>query len=344
VTLPIRFASISDLLSESGLTRIVGPLRSVMVAPLVSNGTTRSAFQTLYVTLETGETRRFVAKHIDLNADWTAVFSGDRIGREALILEDPECKSVWIPFRCPYVGFAAQGMTICLLMHDLTACVWPTERSPLPVGSEESLIVALAEMHAAFWHTSLVTRPWLAQPHSLADLSRVIPRDSKGIQHPFAARVSRGWELVHQLLPARVNELLALPGDAICRAFGSSGVTLLHGDAKIANFAFHRDGSVSAFDWALLGAGPVAIEMGWYIARNARTLSRSKEDTLKAYHNHLIMIRPESREDLQFDDFLRHSIVWGALRHLWRKALALDAAEPGSELEWEWWAEHLSAI
>lgn len=38
--------------------------------------------------------------------------------------------------------------------------------------------------------------------------------------------------------------------------------TLLHGDARVANFALLPGQRVTAFDWALIGAGPATIDLG----------------------------------------------------------------------------------
>ncbi|HEY7728921.1 MAG TPA: phosphotransferase [Candidatus Eisenbacteria bacterium] len=59
--------------------------------------------------------------------------------------------------------------------------------------------------------------------------------------------------------------------------------TLLHGDAKVANFALMPDSRVAELDWALVGAGPASVDLGRYLAVNASRLARPKEEAVARY-------------------------------------------------------------
>jgi hypothetical protein len=112
----------------------------------------------------------------------------------------------------------------------------------------------------------------------------------------------------------------------------------------VANFALLADGRVAAFDWAMVGTGPCAIDVGWYLAVNASRLTGSKEEVLSRYRalletalGHKLSAQLWSRlEDI--------AVVSGTRMLLWSKALGLDLARPGAAEEWKWWVDRLAAI
>jgi len=78
---------------------------------------------------------------------------------------------------------------------------------------------------------------------------------------------------------------------------------------------------MSAFDCALVGFGPVSIELGWFIAINWRYLGVRKEHLLSEYYRMLTALRPEINDQMTFAALYRDAIVWGALRQLWARAI-----------------------
>ena len=84
-------------------------------------------------------------------------------------------------------------------------------------------------------------------------------------------------------LPRDVTAWLLRPAHELVDRLGSGlPRTLLHGDAKVANFALLPTG-VAAFDWSWVGAGPCTFDLGWYLAVNAGCLARPKEVVLSRY-------------------------------------------------------------
>jgi hypothetical protein len=119
--------------------------------------------------------------------------------------------------------------------------------------------------------------------------------------------------------------------------------TLIHGDSKIANFAFVGGGSVAAFDWAFVGAAPAAIEVGWYLAVNSTRLARPKEEVLRAYRAHLESQAGHGVADDEWDRTESAAIVAGSLMLLWSKAAALESDTDRARREWGWWCDRLVA-
>jgi aminoglycoside phosphotransferase (APT) family kinase protein len=120
--------------------------------------------------------------------------------------------------------------------------------------------------------------------------------------------------------------------------------TLLHGDAKIANFAILDEGKVAAFDWALAGKGPAAVDLGWYIAINATRLTASKQEFLEGYRQALEQELVVSLDGKQWQEIVTASILIGARMFLWSKAAALDSDTPAARREWKWWVSRLEEI
>jgi aminoglycoside phosphotransferase (APT) family kinase protein len=117
--------------------------------------------------------------------------------------------------------------------------------------------------------------------------------------------------------------------------------TLVHGDAKVANFAILPGGRVSAFDWAIAGAGPCTIDIGWYLAVNASRLTGTKDQLLDRYRGFLEDARGEPLDQPTWSRLEEVAVTCGARMLLWSKALALDAGRPGADAEWAWWARRL---
>jgi aminoglycoside phosphotransferase (APT) family kinase protein len=118
--------------------------------------------------------------------------------------------------------------------------------------------------------------------------------------------------------------------------------TLLHGDAKVANFAILPSGRVAAFDWQLLGTGPATLDIGWYLAVNASRLTRPKEQVLARYRDLLESCLATHLPDALWHRLVSLGILCGALMLLWSKALALEeSGSPAAAAEWDWWVARL---
>ena len=85
--------------------------------------------------------------------------------------------------------------------------------------------------------------------------------------------------------PAPRQGPLGRPASVLAADCAGLPWTLLHGDAKVANFALLPGRRVAAFDWQLLGIGPATLDLGWYLAVNAGRLARPKEHVIARYRD-----------------------------------------------------------
>jgi phosphotransferase family enzyme len=342
---PVRLPSIAALVDAGALGSVIGPVRGVAVEPLAGIGFSSAELSRVTVTPAAGGERSFVLKCASLDREWMARRTHDVTGREVRLLDDDQLSGVWEVFDCPYVAFAAEPGRAGLLMTDLTPHLLPDVRAPLTFGEEGALLGALARLHARFWNAAALDRPWLATASDFCGmLGPEVAADADAIatlSPHLQQAVPSGWK----------SALQRLTGAALARLTGGAGDherrwqelprTLVHGDAKVANFAIRPGGRVSAFDWALAGAGPCTIDVGWYLAVNASRLTATKEQLLDRYRALLEDALGGPIANRSWCRLEEIAITCGARMLLWSKALALDAGRPGAEEEWAWWLERL---
>src|SRR6185295_16875956 len=261
---------------------------------------------------------------------------------EASLLKTESLLAVWDIFDSPYIAVAAAPGAVGLLMTDLTESLLPDVREPLTDAQERTLLGALARLHARFWDFA-PPGSWLMRPAQYFDLLpssiATSPTSLASLTPQLRDAVPRGWGVALARLPPDAGRLMTMPGPELERHWPELPRTLLHGDVKVANFALPGDGRVSAFDWALVGAGPCTIDVGWYIAVNASRLTASKEDTLRRYRVLLESALGRPLADSLWQRLEEVAIVAGARMLLWSKALAADAQRPGADEEWRWWSD-----
>jgi hypothetical protein len=340
----VRLATVAALASPEGLEPIVGPVAEVVSAELRSPGFSGSTHRRLTVRLRSGAVRRLVLKRTVMAADWTLRRSGDRIGREGLLLGEPRLAAAWDAFACPYRAWASEEGELGLLMDDLSADLLPDVREPAAEAQEERILSALATLHARFWDSRALDLPWLTRPQQLFDLVGVhacAEEIAGGRALPIHQRSHEGWAIALRRLPAKTVELLRESPVTLAERSAHLPRTLTHGDAKVANFALAADGRVAAFDWAFVGAGPVATELGWYLAVNASRLAAGKEHTIASYRRLLESRLGRALEPQLWTDIEGQAVLAGGAMLLWSKALALESGAPGARDEWDWWVERL---
>jgi len=309
-------------------------LRALAGEPLPSAG-----FSNASITRVTLGAQRFVLKRTTPARDWTACRSGDARGREALLLSDDACRDVWDVFDCPYIAYETGDGEIALMMRDLSDHLLPDVRAPLSAEQETTLLGTLARMHARFWDRAPACA-WLTRLEDYCDL---LPPSYDCALLPPALRehVTGGWAAAMARVPADVAETLTRPGCEWAHEWDDLPKTMLHGDVKVANFAIVRndrgDDKVAAFDWAMCGAGPCSVDLGWYLAVNASRLVGTKEQLIDHYRALLGIVI----DDATWRRLEDAAIVCGARMLLWSKAAALQSGRAGAQEEWDWWIERL---
>src|SRR6185503_11324315 len=165
----------------------------------------------------------------------------------------------------------------------------------------------------------------------------------RGAPQSIRDGVRTGWSDARKSLPAEVLDRLSLPAEQVWRDWSDLPRTLIHGDTKVANFAFLPDGRVAAFDWTNLGAAPATLDIGWYLAVNGTRLHRSKEDFIARYRELLQSRRGTPLPDTLWDRMMDAAVFSGARMLLWSKAVGLRENTSYRRADWDWWADRLTA-
>jgi len=329
------------------LARVLGPVAEVQASNLATSGFSGSTHRRLAVRLADGGTRSLVLKRTRVADDWLSSQTGDRVGREGLLLSEPALNRVWDAFACPYLAWSSSDGDVGLLMEDLTPYLLPDVREPIGEEQEERLLGALAAMHTAFWESPTLSLPWLARPDQLFGLLNAATLETmaeRGFPHAVLGRAHAGWSAAFRRLPERVSALLREPPESLAARGTHLPRTLTHGDFKVANFALMPDGRVAAFDWAVMGAGPVATELGWHLAVNATRIPGPKEDSIARYRKALESALGHALDGAFWKDTVENAVLAGGAMLLWSKALALDSGAARARGEWDWWVERLAAL
>jgi len=346
-TLVPRLPSIDALTSRDGLRAVLGAVASVRAEPLSTAGYSGSTHQRLTATYEGGRERSFVVKTVDIAHDWTLRISDDNVGREAALLGAPEMLGMWDFFHCPYLAYATVEGYIGLLMEDLSDHLFPDVDEPISLEAEEAALSSLAGLHARYWESEALKLPWLTRAtESFGAMGPHAP-DSPGMQvsaPELREMMRRGWEACAKLLPAEVFALLSRKKEEFARLCEGLPKTLIHGDAKMGNFAFMPDKKIAAFDWAMVGVAPPTVDLGWYLAINASRLARPKEEVVRRYRELLEGRLGRPLDEKLWARMLDIGILYGAVMLLWTKALSLASMTSVSRREWSWWVSRLNTI
>jgi hypothetical protein len=323
----IRFDRLTDLIDPAALGSLLGPVDSVEVLPFVQLGHSGATFERVHVRLHSGGRTALIIKRIQPALNWTALRTGDGVGREMQLLQAPTLAGVWSAFVNPYVAYAAASGEIALLMEDLSDHVRQDldvpDQAPIPVQDEDGLLAALASLHALYWQSEATALPWLLQPVVLFSIMgpHAPARPNESLL-PLLQQRGRGWHAALARVPRSVAELLTQPPDVLARRCQDLPPSLLHGDAKIANFAVLPTGRAAAFDWAWVGAGPATLDLGWYLAVNAGRLARPRDAVLARYRHLLEAELGSSLPAVIWEQLVQVGLLCGALMLLWQKALA----------------------
>jgi hypothetical protein len=333
---------VAALLEATWLEESLGAIKEVRRSPFATTGYSGSIHERWEVEFREGEQLKLVLKRIRPAKDWTAFRTGDDVGREAVLLDTPRLAGIWSAFHSPYRAYAIEDGEVALLMDDLSEFFFPDVDEPISQADEDLLLDSLAQLHARYWNSEVLGLRWLATP---ARLFGVLGPSSVGSgERPFPLLdiVREGWRSAFARLPATFIKLLSTSPEALARSCEGLPRTLLHGDAKVANFAVLTGNRCAAIDWALTASGPATLDLGWYLAVNAGRLARPKEAVIARYRSYLEHHLGSGISEEVWQRMLGAGLLCGALMLLWSKASALESGSTRAITEWEWWIDHLA--
>jgi len=344
----VRFESIPGLTNPELLCKLTGPITSINKTLLSAVGFSGSVLERVEIFLQSGIKRNFILKYTRVKADWLSQRAKDQVGREAELLSDPGLSGIWKSIHCPYVAFAAENGQTGLLMDDFSEYLFPDLREPVDLKSEDLILNTIASLHASFWESSEIKKTnWLTNPYNYLEVLGPGEHESDKFAPPpdhLRKSIREGWNIALELLTPEIRNILIKPAREIFEPWKDLPVTLLHGDAKIANMAILPSGKVVMFDWTYVGRGPCGIELGWYLAVNSTRLARTKEDFIRRYRYYLEFHLKFTIQEKIWTKVIELAIITGTMMMLWNKALGYQGGTKRGKDEWEWWVAQLKPV
>ncbi len=223
-----------------------------------------------------------------------------------------------------------------ILMRDVAADLVPTGDDPITEADHLGFLDALAALSAAAWG--------FADGHGLLEHHRrwawfgvdaIAGEEALGFPEAVPRIAHEGWQRFAERAPADVQTLvddLRHDPRPLSVAVRDTPQTFLHGDWKLGNLGRAADGRTVLLDWMYPGEGPVAHELGWYLALNRARLpaGHTKESTIvdlrAALERHGVATDP------WWDRQLGLCLLGTLVQFGWEKAL-------GDNDELGWWCE-----
>uniref|UniRef100_A0A7S1XMA0 CHK kinase-like domain-containing protein n=1 Tax=Phaeomonas parva TaxID=124430 RepID=A0A7S1XMA0_9STRA len=210
-----------------------------------------------------------------------------------------------LPVRAPACYWSyVDGRTghFAMLMEDMapSLCVNALEFDDSDAFIPEAAMVGLAKLHAKYWQDDEffdAIRSWA--PDMSAPLYDIIPYLYRRAWPTFFDSVkSLEREDLYDDSVELLGEVLIDLFPLIRAAEAAGPRTLLHGDAKLANFFFPdrsaaagAQGVFSMFDWAMVRPGVAGDDLAYFLSRNLRGpthRTRFESGMIDVYHRTLV--------------------------------------------------------
>lgn len=276
---------------------------------------------------------RFVLKRTSWARDWIARATRDHAMREGFVaagrLPLPS------PFVSPYLGAAADGTAVAMLMPDLTGRLVTWERPDgaptLTPASLRRTLDAIVRLHGTptdAFATATSGRPWPWCPLRERLLLLTRPSARRFVADGVAAgeRFLAGWDAFDRHATPAVRDLidrLSADPEPLIAALGRLPDALLHGDLKVANLALLDGDAVALIDWQMVMRAPVAVDLGWFLVANSSALPADPLAVMTGY----LDAAGRSGQVPVGDPTEQADLTWlvGLLLRGWRKGLDADA-------------------
>lgn len=205
-----------------------------------------------------------------------------------------------VPVRTPRCWAVGDGDTTPLLLEDLDGLRMGDQIEGMALLDAESMMDALADMHAAFWESDQLGQPWLAAPAEgrYADMiSQLVASGAPVLAQRYHDQVST--ELMSMILHH------AADWNYILTQLAKGPQTLIHNDTRLDNLFFLPDGTPCLIDWQIVARSRGTQDVGNLLAgsMNGDDLSKHWERLLRRYHNRLVAAGVSG---YSFEHCLRH--------------------------------------
>lgn len=343
--------SIADLLDPDTLAAFIGERPAVVTVRPFGSADSFSGSQLEIVEAVGTSSTRFVLKHVRMANDWLMQLTHDSLARAVAAWESDLLAMLPDEIVHGVLLCAREGDRAAILMRDLGQAMFPPGDLPIGVDENVRLLRAMAIMHATFWEREGLADPAagfieLRDHVALLTPSSVQPLVGRGYGIPELA--AEGWEMLRGRAAADLWAALRSVVDdvtPVVEAMLETPQTVLHGDCKLGNFGLTHElvPRVVLIDWAMVGPGPGAFDLAWYLAVNSARLPVSKEACIETYRAALGDALGPRFSESWWERQLALSLLGGFLLAGWQKALGAFGGTEPSTVERElaevgWWS------
>lgn len=284
-----------------------------------------------------------VLKRTSWQQDWIARATRDHALREGFVATG----QLALPddVVAPYLGAAADGTAVAMLMPDLSTDLIPWDRPDgaptIDVATVDRVLAAVARLHETPIEGLEDEWPWCPLGERLLLLAPTSAGRFLEAGVEPGRRFLEGWATFTDLAPPSARDLVeALDADPgpLLDALELAPPALLHGDLKLANVAPLADGRVALIDWQMVMIAPVAVDLGWLLVSNSGALPTTPHATLERYRAVAAPDGPAAEWSRTVD----LAVIVGLLLRGWRKGIdaragaVLASGIPASD-DLGWW-------
>ncbi len=283
------FDSLEEMLAPETLSNLLSKkITSIKVQPMKNHGGLAGGHLS-YVNTNNG---RLVLKQMSIESDWIMFASDDQQCRSVTLWQYGILDHLLRYAEHKIIACARDGKGWAILMHDLTGSTFSGE-SLLNYEIVTTFLNTLARLHAAFWDHSDIADPMLGicTPKQLLDQT-ALPVARKYPNYPTSpipGWVCGGWEALPELLEpdvlAKLHHLIEDP-QPLYDTLQRYPSTLLHGDYRIDNLAYHNSCPV-LFDWQESTFTVMTTDLAWFVKQGYVQTVMSREQATNYYRAHL---------------------------------------------------------
>lgn len=356
--MPDSLPSIADLLKPETLAPFMGERPATVTARPFRSADGYSGGELERVEALGMRRMTFVLKHIRMADDWLMQITHDTRARAVVAWETGLLGLLPGEFEHGVLACAREGDEAAILMRDLGESLFPPGDDMISAADNARLLRAMARLHAAFWERSELAQPSAGFVELRDHVALLTPPNVQqllGRGYGIPEMATEGWELLLLRSPAGlVSAIGPLLEDVepVVAAMHRTPQTVTHGDWKIGNLGLTGEAQprVVIIDWAMVGPGPGAFELAWYLAVNSARLPVAKEQCIETYRAALASALGPRYSDSWWKPQLGLSLLAGFLVLGWQKALGafgdgdpVTVAREAAEVEW-WSARALEGV
>jgi hypothetical protein len=348
------FPSVEDLIAPASLAQITAlPVVAVREVPLDERASawSGSGLTRVEARLAGGEKRSFVLKRVSAAWDYFMRATDDRLGREAAIWKAGLLDRLPADIGHSYVACATDGDGWAILMREIGPALI-LNRGRITHDEHLAILDGLAAMHAAYWDAPELADSTAGLCPPAIHYSIISPAtarrnaDAPGVM-PLAAQ--QGWDNLATVLPADLYDVcLSLSNEPapLVAALARYPMTLVHGDARIANIAIEQGVNgprPTLIDWAIAGVNAAPLDLIWYLGARTPWLPGDRDEAMAIYRDALKRHLGSRFDPSWWQPLLDLSILGGLIRFGWYTATAITRDEPHARADLDWWAERARA-